>query len=83
MISDLHRALAGALEAQHKSAEAEAVLLENHAVLAKLTMEVSDQLQLTVDALAALYDRTGQPQQAGLWRTRRPPEPAPRDPLMP
>jgi hypothetical protein len=75
MISDLHRALAGALEAQHKSAEAEAVLLENHAELEKLTVDVSDQLRLTVDALAALCERTGQLQQAAVWRARRPPEP--------
>ena len=83
VLSDIHRALAGALAAQNKTAEAEAVLLENHATLAKLTVDVSDQLRLTVDALAALCERIGQPQQAAVWRARRPPEPAPGGPLMP
>jgi tetratricopeptide (TPR) repeat protein len=83
VISDIHRALAGSLAAQNKTAEAEAVLLENHATLAKLPVDVSDQVRLTVDALATLYERTGELQQAAGWRARRPPEPAPGGPPMP
>jgi eukaryotic-like serine/threonine-protein kinase len=76
-ISRARIGLADALRSQARFEEAERELLANHATLAALDFDVSDQRRTTCEALARLCDETRRPEEAARWRTELESIPAP------